>query len=159
MSNYSDHILAFMTTASKSLSPRKRPRQTRAVATVEAILEAAAHILEAGGLAAFNTNAIAEKAGVSIGSLYQYFPTKEAILARMIRLRRQRLLDDVRAGQIGQIHVAPLERDRHAESRPRFLLVAHSGRVRRRQVIRLDVDRILSILIKKTFSIYMCPKG
>lgn len=52
--------------------PRKRPRQARSVATFEAILEAAARILE------INTNAVAELAGVSIGSLYQYFPSKDA---------------------------------------------------------------------------------
>jgi len=56
------------------------PRQARAKATYSAILTAAAHILERGGARAFTTNRVAEKAGVSIGSLYQYFPNKESIL-------------------------------------------------------------------------------
>ncbi len=60
---------------------------------VEAILEAAARILEDGGLAAFNTNAVAERAGVSVGSLYQYFPGKTALLAELIRRRRSELMD------------------------------------------------------------------
>jgi AcrR family transcriptional regulator len=64
---------------------RKRPRQQRAGQTVEAVLEAAAQVLEAGGLAAFNTNAVAARAGVSIGSLYQYFPGKDAVMAALIR--------------------------------------------------------------------------
>jgi AcrR family transcriptional regulator len=67
------------------LSPRKSPRQARAVATHDAILEAAAHIIAAGGLAAFNTNAVAERAGVSIGSLYQYFPNKDALMVTLIQ--------------------------------------------------------------------------
>lgn len=59
---------------------RRIPRQSRANETVQAILEGAAQVLEAGGLAAFTTNAVAERAGVSIGTLYQYFSDKAAIL-------------------------------------------------------------------------------
>jgi AcrR family transcriptional regulator len=51
---------------------------------VEAVLAAAARILEERGLAGFNTNAVAERAGVSIGSLYQYFPSKDAILLALM---------------------------------------------------------------------------
>ena len=61
---------------------RRIPRQARATETAAAILEGAAQILEAGGLAAFTTNAVAERAGVSIGTLYQYFADKNAILLR-----------------------------------------------------------------------------
>lgn len=74
------------------LEPRKRPHQQRSAATVDAILEAAAHILERKGLDALTTNAVAELAGVSIGSLYQYFPGKAAILAELIRRERLILL-------------------------------------------------------------------
>ena len=59
---------------------RRIPRQARAAETVAAIVEAAAQILEAGGLAGFTTNAVAERAGVSIGTLYQYFADKNAVL-------------------------------------------------------------------------------
>ena len=77
--------------------PRKRPVQPRARATVRAILDAAAHILERGGEAALNTNGIAERAGVSIGSLYQYFPGKDAILGELIREKAEGLADAVEA--------------------------------------------------------------
>ncbi|MGH2878106.1 MAG: TetR/AcrR family transcriptional regulator [Solirubrobacteraceae bacterium] len=62
------------------LAPRKLPQQARSEATVEAILQAAAQVFERHGYAAGTTNRIAERAGVSIGSLYQYFPSKDAIL-------------------------------------------------------------------------------
>jgi AcrR family transcriptional regulator len=71
-------------TARKQLSPRKSPVQRRSTETLEVILEAAARILEENGFEGFNTNAIAEKAGVSIGSLYQYFPNKDALLSGLI---------------------------------------------------------------------------
>lgn len=64
-------------------APRKRPRQARAQATVDAILRASAHILSTHRWDGFNTNAVARRAGVSIGSLYQYFPSKEALLAAL----------------------------------------------------------------------------
>jgi AcrR family transcriptional regulator len=66
------------------VTPRKKPVQGRSKATVDAVLVAAAHILEDRGLAGFNTNAVAERAGVSIGSLYQYFPSKDAILVALM---------------------------------------------------------------------------
>jgi AcrR family transcriptional regulator len=59
---------------------------------VNAILEAAARILESDGLQMFNTNAIADRAGVSVGSLYQYFPTKGAVLRELIRRKRAELV-------------------------------------------------------------------
>lgn len=52
---------------------------------VETILEAAARVLETGGQTGFNTNLVAEAAGVSVGSLYQYFPNKAALLAALVR--------------------------------------------------------------------------
>ena len=67
------------------LSPRKSPRQERSRATVEAILEAATDILIRRGASRLTTNRIAERAGVNIASLYQYFPGKHAILAELRR--------------------------------------------------------------------------
>lgn len=64
---------------------RKKPIQQRSVRMVETILEAAARILEKDGFDGLTTNAIAERAGISIGSLYEYFPNKEAILVAMAR--------------------------------------------------------------------------
>ena len=65
---------------------RKTPRQQRARDSVDVILEAAAQVLEATGEAGFNTNAVAERAGVSIGTLYRYFPDKHSVL-RALALR------------------------------------------------------------------------
>ena len=65
-------------------TPRKRPRQDRAKATVETILEATARVLVREGFDGLTTNAVAEAAGVSIGSLYQYFPNKQALVAALI---------------------------------------------------------------------------
>ena len=83
-----------MTAARPRLNPRKTPRQSRSQATCAAILEAAARILETEGGHGLTTNHIAALAGVSIGSLYQYFPGKEAVLAELIRGMRQEMLDD-----------------------------------------------------------------
>jgi AcrR family transcriptional regulator len=65
-------------------APRKTPRQARSEATVEAILAATARILEKVGFERASTNAIARAAGVSIGSLYQYFPSKDALVAALL---------------------------------------------------------------------------
>ena len=65
--------------------PRKRAAQERSRATVAAILEATARILADDGLDAVTTNAVAGRAGVSVGSLYQYYPNREAILADLLR--------------------------------------------------------------------------
>lgn len=62
------------------LKPRKTPVQSRSGATVEAIHEAAIQVLLSDGLARLTTTRVAERAGVSVGTLYQYFPNKEALL-------------------------------------------------------------------------------
>jgi AcrR family transcriptional regulator len=68
----------------KTTNPRKLPRQERSKVTVEAILEATTRILTEEGYDRSTTNRIAERAGVSIGSLYQYFPNKESLLAALM---------------------------------------------------------------------------
>ncbi|MBA3394333.1 MAG: TetR family transcriptional regulator [Deltaproteobacteria bacterium] len=65
-------------------TPRKRPRQHRSKATVDTILGATARVLVKQGFDGLTTNSVAEAAGVSIGSLYQYFPNKEALVAALI---------------------------------------------------------------------------
>ncbi|SFQ43393.1 transcriptional regulator, TetR family [Variovorax sp. OK605] len=72
---------------------RKAPRQERSRATVDVIVEAATRVLARRGWARFTTNEIAAVAGVSVGSLYQYFPDKLAIAEAI----RQRHLDEVLA--------------------------------------------------------------
>jgi len=64
---------------------RKEPRHARSRATVESIVQAGARVLGDRGWAGFNTNEVADTAGVSIGSLYQYFPDKEALLEAILQ--------------------------------------------------------------------------
>jgi AcrR family transcriptional regulator len=73
-----------MTSEQRRLQPRKQPRQVRAELTRQRILTAAAHIFAEYGYAAGTTNRIAERARISIGSLYQYYPNKDAILAELL---------------------------------------------------------------------------
>jgi AcrR family transcriptional regulator len=72
--------------------PRKKPKQERSRETVEVILEAAARVLGREGYAGANTNLIAAEAGISVGSLYQYFPGKDALLVELLRRHRERML-------------------------------------------------------------------
>lgn len=81
--------------------PRKRPLQARSRLTVAAVVDAAARILVERGYVGVTTNAIAERAGVSIGSLYQYFPDKAAILAAVCERHRERVREAV-AGELDQ---------------------------------------------------------
>jgi len=97
--------------ATRRLNPRKMPSQPRSTHTVEAIIEGAAHILEQHGLDGYTTNAIAARAGVSIGSLYQYFPTKDAVtvaliereMAELVQEAKQALLRDDRGEALRQL--------------------------------------------------------
>ena len=84
-------------TRKRPAKPRKQPLQARSRETYAAILEATARILETEGLEAANTNAIAERAGVSVGSLYQYFPDKAAIFAELIIVSETELGDMLEA--------------------------------------------------------------
>jgi len=87
--------------------PRKLPRQARSKATVDAIIAASAQVLVAHGYEGATTARVAERAGVSIGSLYQYFPNKEALIAALIERHAgeivstmQRALDECANGTL-----------------------------------------------------------
>lgn len=71
---------------------RKSPTQARAAQTVDAIVEAATQILQSDGEERLTTNRIAERAGVSIGSLYQYFADKEAIVEAIAERERDKVV-------------------------------------------------------------------
>lgn len=81
------------------ISPRKKPQQARSRETVEAILQASTYILVEEGWRCFTTNRVAERAGVNIGSLYQYFPNKTAILAAL----REAHVTESRAALLGAL--------------------------------------------------------
>jgi len=87
----------------KLLEPRKKPSQERSRATVDAIYQAAAQVFSSLGYTAATTDRIAERAGVSIGTLYQYFPSKEAIVYGLweqhvheIQIAAQQIADEIR---------------------------------------------------------------
>ena len=69
----------------KRLRPRKSPRQARSLETRARILDSARRVFGRHGYAAGTTNRIADEAGISVGSLYQYYPNKDAILAALVR--------------------------------------------------------------------------
>ena len=81
------------------VSTRKTPQQARSKETVAAILQASTYILIEDGWRSFTTNRVAERAGVNISSLYQYFPNKTAILAAL----REAHVADSRAALINAI--------------------------------------------------------
>jgi len=123
----------------KTVEARKVPGQSRSQETVSVILEASARILESDGLHAFNTNAIAARAGVSVGSLYQYFPNKDAILLALISRFEEALHDAV---------VNTMQAARGKELKPRLrllvraLVLAHYNRPRLNRVLEAAEERV-----------------
>jgi AcrR family transcriptional regulator len=89
--------------------PRKLPSQERSREMVETILDAASRVFVDLGYARATTNKIAEAAGISVGSLYQYFPSKDAIAAELLRRYRAKLLGLV-GGELGRVGERGLER-------------------------------------------------
>jgi AcrR family transcriptional regulator len=88
---------------SRSVSSRKQPQQARSSGLVATILDAAVQVLEKEGAQRFTTARVAERAGVSVGSLYQYFPNKAAILFRLQSdewRRTSELLRDILADRV-----------------------------------------------------------
>jgi len=89
--------------------PRKRASQERSRATVDALIEATARILVKEGFDKASTNRIAEVAGVSVGSLYQYYPGKEALVVAVIERHNQELMQVVR-GALAEVASQPIEK-------------------------------------------------
>ncbi len=77
--------------------PRKAPSQERSRHTVEAIVDATARVLVRDGYDALSTNRVAKEAGVSVGSLYQYFPGKEALVAAVMERHASRMQENIAA--------------------------------------------------------------
>ncbi len=123
-----------MTARKIRLEPRKSPVQRRSQSTVEQILFAAAQVFETHGYAAGTTNRIAEKAGVSIGTLYQYFPSKEAVAAALLEKHIDETLRKLHEW-IG--HMVAEQHDLRAALRDyvEFMLEMHSGRPRLQHIL------------------------
>lgn len=89
-------------------NPRKAASQQRSRLTVDALVEATARLLVREGYDRASTNRIAAEAGVSIGSLYQYYPSKEALVAAVIDRHNERIMGLVH-GALGRVAAQPLE--------------------------------------------------
>lgn len=116
----------------------REPRQERARYKVELILEAALRLLDSGGMPALTTNAVAQTAGVSIGTLYQYFPNKEAILDALAERRMAEMSAGIVAALSDPAELIP--EDRIAQV-VRAVMASYGGR---RQVHRLVMQYTLS---------------
>jgi AcrR family transcriptional regulator len=104
-SPFHSHMLK---TATLDLQPRKTPQQSRSVATVEAIYDASVQVLLKNGAERLTTVHVARRAGVSVGTLYQYFPNKQALLFAVLErhlLRTVNAVEDACAAN----HFQPLE--------------------------------------------------
>src|ERR1700761_5046683 len=84
-------------TAAPALKPRKTPRQARSEATVEAIFEATIQVLLADGAARLTTTRVAERAGAAVGTMYQYFPHKQALLHAVLKRHLEGIVAAVEA--------------------------------------------------------------
>ena len=78
-----------------ALKPRKKPSQARSTATVEAILEATIQILLKGGAPQLTTTRVAERTGVSVGTIYQYFPHKQALLYAVLQQHLDKVVEAI----------------------------------------------------------------
>ncbi len=120
-------------------TPRKRPRQDRAKATVDTILAATARLLVRRGFDGLTTNEVASAAGVSIGSLYQYFPNKEALVAALA----EKHIEEMSAALVGEIaRVAQLPMPQAARAVIELTIRAHAQEPELHQVLTEQVPRV-----------------
>jgi AcrR family transcriptional regulator len=120
-------------------NPRKAPRQDRSKVTVDAILDATAHVLVTDGYDQTSTNRVALRAGVSIGSLYQYFPNKEALVGELVDRFSSQILELLLNGLRERAELPPEELARE--------LVSAMVRIKRRdpnlaRVLREQIPRV-----------------
>jgi AcrR family transcriptional regulator len=120
-------------------TPRKRPRQERSRATVDTVLAATARVLVKRGFDGLTTNAVAEAAGISIGSLYQYFPNKEALVAALI----EKHVEDMNAAILSELtRVAALPMAEAVRAVIELTIKAHAIEPELHQVLTEQVPRV-----------------
>ncbi|MDQ3367526.1 MAG: TetR/AcrR family transcriptional regulator [Myxococcota bacterium] len=120
-------------------TPRKRPRQDRSKATVDTLLAATARVLVKQGFDGLTTNAVAEAAGVSIGSLYQYYPNKEALVAALI----EQHIDEMNAAILSELtRVAQLPMPQAIRAVIELTIRAHSIEPELHRVLTEQVPRV-----------------
>ena len=120
-------------------TPRKQPRQDRSRSTVDTILEATTRLLVRKGFDHLTTNAVAEAAGVSIGSLYQYFPNKEALVAALV----ERHMEERKTATFAELaRVATLPIAEAARAVIELTIAAHSVEPELHRVLIEQVPRV-----------------
>ena len=120
-------------------TPRKRPRQARSKATVDSILDATTRVLVKHGFDSLTTNAVATAAGCSIGSLYQYFPNKEALVSALI----DRHMEQMNAAILAELtRVAKLPMAEAARAVIELTIRAHAIDPELHRVLTEQVPRI-----------------
>jgi AcrR family transcriptional regulator len=120
-------------------TPRKRPRQARSRDTVDAILAATTRVLVKRGFHGLTTNAVAIAAGISIGSLYQYFPNKEALVAALI----ERHIEDMNAAVLSELtRVAHLPMAQAVRAVIELAITAHAIEPELHRVLTEQVPRV-----------------
>jgi AcrR family transcriptional regulator len=120
-------------------TPRNKAIQQRAQATIDAILRATAHILVTDGYDRASTNRIAVRAGVSIGSLYQYFPSKEALVAALMESHMEAMAAVARAAVM---RFATLPFEEAVEDAVRMMVAAHTVDPKLHKVLIEQIPRI-----------------
>ena len=120
-------------------NPRKTASQERSRLTVDALLEATARILMKEGYDRASTNRIADVAGVSIGSLYQYFPSKEALVAAVIDRHMQEMMQVVRDALV-KVATRPI--GEAARELVRVMIDAHRVNPKLHRVLVEQVPRV-----------------
>jgi len=120
-------------------NPRKSASQERSRATVDALLSATARVLVRDGYDRASTNKVAEAAGVSIGSLYQYFPSKEALVAAVIERHIGEMQELIRSSLV---RVAAMPLERAARELVRVMIDAHRLEPKLHRVLVEQIPRV-----------------
>ncbi len=120
----------------RDVKPRRRPKTVAGERIADAVVIAAEQLLSADGLDHFSTNRIARRAGVSVGSLYQYFPNKESLLAEVKRRVERRTSDEI----VGALESSRDLTLRETVQRVIDVLIGDDlGALRMRRVLRQEV--------------------
>jgi AcrR family transcriptional regulator len=147
-------------TAKGARVSRRRPRQQRAQQTVDAVLDSVARLLKRGGVAAVTTNRIAEVAGVSIGSVYQYFPNKQAIFTALLDRHHEamvRLVEAAMVDGVDRVDRADAPFDDRIRGLVEAMVAAHATDPDLHQLLftqvpqRPDVDREIKTRVRAAF--------
>lgn len=134
----------------RRLAPRKRPRQARAQETVAAMLQAAVDLFAAEGYARTTTNRIAERAGVSIGSLYQYFPNKDALLTALHE-RHLAAVEAVLARSLAELAEPATPLERGLRGLVEGLVAAHDADPKLTRAVSFELPQVprLDVALRK----------